>query len=87
MIGKVTLTGYQQQSIRKLDVSRILTGEVLQWCYVLCLPIVGLLVLILCLYLGGIFALFGPWAILIAARACTKRFLQATCASCEPYKR
>lgn len=53
--------------------SRQYTCELKFWCYIVGLPVAGMLALVLFLALGGVFALVGPWAILVATRILVKR--------------
>lgn len=76
MIHKAVWLEYQAQSrqqINKQYTDSIFSYQVRQWCYIIMLPVVGLLALALCLSLGGAFALVGPWVMFIAVRVITKR--------------
>lgn len=75
MIHKAIWLEYQaksRQPVRERHAG-LSSYQVRQWCYLIGLPVVGLLALVFCLWLGGAFALVGPWIIFIAVRVITKR--------------
>ena len=49
------------------------THEIKQWGMLIALPIVGLLLLLLCFLLQGIFAVVGPWMIFLGVKLISKR--------------
>jgi hypothetical protein len=71
-MNSVALLEYQQQYGDQKYTSGVFMTEARQWYYVICLPVIGLLVLYYFLSLGGIFALLGPWVIFFAVRLLTK---------------
>ncbi len=75
MINRASFYEYREQQCINGQPSVLgeFTRAVKPWCYVVGLPLVGLLALILFLSLGGAFALFGPLAIFVATRVLTKR--------------
>jgi len=73
MINKMALVENRQQHLNtQPSTLDVFTCAVKPWCYVVGLPVVGLLALFLFLSLGGAFALFGPLAIFIATRVVIK---------------
>ena len=73
-MNSAAFLNYQNYAIDQKNNASLLNNEIIQWAYVLALPIVGLLMLCFFLSLGGLFALLGPWAIFIAARFVTHRW-------------
>ncbi|HKF36236.1 MAG TPA: hypothetical protein VKB35_04990 [Ktedonobacteraceae bacterium] len=58
------------------DISALSTPEVNQWWSVIALPMVGMLLLLCCYLLQGVFAQLGPWAIFVAVKLITRRLEQ-----------
>ena len=58
------------------DVSGLSTHEVKQWWSIIALPLVGMLLLLLCFLLQGVFALLGPWVLFVAVKLITKQLEQ-----------
>lgn len=58
------------------DVSALSTQEVNQWWSVIALPLVGMLLLLCCFLLQGVFAQLGPWVIFVAVKLITKKLEQ-----------
>jgi hypothetical protein len=49
------------------------TSEIKLWIMIIALPIVGMLLLLLCFLLQGIFAAVGPWLILLGVTLINKK--------------
>ena len=78
-MSMTTTTSLLQQSRTSTaawDVSGRSTHEVQQWCQIIALPLVGILLLLLCLLLQGIFAEIGPWVIFVGVKLITKKLEQ-----------
>ena len=73
MMNSTTFARYQPYSSQKSDASTFFSSEVKHWCYLIGLPIVGLLALLCFLSLGGVFAVVGPWLILAGVKMYTRR--------------
>lgn len=71
-MNSAAFLNYQNYAIDQKNDAHLLSNEVIQWAYVLALPIVGLLMLCFFISLGGTFAFLGPWAIFIVARLITR---------------
>lgn len=74
-------TALLQQSKRSTPgwtVSSRSAHEVKQWCILIALPIVGMLLLLACFLLQGVFATLGPWMILIGVKLITRKVDQTT---------
>lgn len=75
MISTITLAEYGIYSDAKSTAAPYYASykeEIRQWCYLIGLPIIGLLALFCLLSLGGVFAAIGPWLLLIAVKLCIK---------------
>ena len=46
--------------------------EIIQWGLLIALPMVGILLLLVCFLLHGIFAALGPWLIFVGVKLMTK---------------
>jgi hypothetical protein len=68
------------------DVSGLSTHEVKQWWSVIALPLVGMLLLLCCFLLQGVFALLGPWVIFVGVKLITKKLEQQHPAESEGRK-
>jgi hypothetical protein len=71
-----TTTSLLQQSSNSnpgWDVSGRPTHEVKQWYQLIALPLVGMLLLLFCLLLQGIFAEIAPWVIFVGVKLITKK--------------
>jgi len=64
------------KSIAGWDGSGRSTHEVHQWYQLIALPLVGMLLLLLCLLLQGIFAEIGPLVIFVGVKLITKKLEQ-----------
>lgn len=73
MTNKLILLENRKQHNVQPYASRQYTCELKFWCYIVGLPVAGLLALVLFLAMGGVFALVGPWAILVVTRVVIKR--------------
>lgn len=78
-MNSVAFLDYQQYYVDQKNDAVTFSSEAKQWGYAIALPIVGLLMLYVFLFLGGAFALVGPWAIFIAARLITSRWDEKVC--------
>jgi uncharacterized membrane protein len=56
-----------------LNVSGLYTHEIKQLCLLIALPLVGMLLLLLCFLLQGVFAALGPWVIFVGAKLVSSR--------------
>jgi hypothetical protein len=75
----VAFLDYQHYYVDQKNDTGTFSYEVRQWGYAIALPIIGLLMLYVFLYLGGAVALVGPWAIFIAVRLITSRWNAKVC--------
>jgi len=55
------------------NVSGLSTHEIKQWCLLVALPLVGMLLLLLSFLLQGVFAALGPWVIFVGVKLVTSR--------------
>ena len=55
------------------DVSGFSIHEIKQWCIIIALPMVGMLLLLCCFLLQSVFALIGPWVIFVGVKLITKK--------------
>lgn len=72
MIKSTALITYKQQSFEGRRIPTELANEIKYWCYVMCMPIMGLLALTFFLSLGGTFAICGSLAIFAAVKLLSK---------------
>lgn len=73
MTDTTSLLQQSRNSIERWDVSGASTHEITQLCLVIALPLVGMLLLICCFLLQGVFAALGPWALFIGVKLITKK--------------
>jgi hypothetical protein len=73
MTYTTSLLQQSRKSTPGWDVSGLSTQEVKQWCLIIALPLVGMLLLLLCFLLQGVFALLGPWVIFVGVQLMTKK--------------
>ena len=73
MTNTTSLFQQSRKSIPGWDVSGLSTHEIEQWCIIIALPIVGMLLLLCCLLLQGVFASLGPWVIFVGVKLITKK--------------
>jgi len=55
------------------NISNRSTHEIKQWFMLIALPMIGILLLLLCFLLQGIFAIIGPWVILIGVKLINRK--------------
>ncbi len=60
------------------DISSRSPHEIKQWCLLIALPMVGMLLLLVCFLLQGVFAAVGPWVIFVGAKLITRKVEQTT---------
>ena len=60
------------------DISNRSTHEIKHWSMLIALPIVGMLLLLACFLLQGIFAVVGPWLIFLGVKLITRKVDQTT---------
>jgi hypothetical protein len=73
MINTLSLFQQSRKSNQAWHISDLALHEAKQWCSVIALPVVGMLLLLLCLLLQGIFAEIGPWVLFIGVKLITKQ--------------
>ena len=73
MTNVISLYQQSKKSNPAWDVSDLVLHEAKQWCCIIALPVVGMLLLLLCLLMQGVFAEIGPWVLFIAAKLITKK--------------
>jgi hypothetical protein len=73
MTYTTSLLQQSRKSTPGWDVSALSTHEVKQWCLIIALPLVGMLLLLCCFLLQGVFALLGPWVIFVGVKLMTKK--------------
>jgi hypothetical protein len=76
MMTTTSLLQQSRTSNAAWDVSSSSTHEVRQWCQIIALPLVGMLLLLLCFLLQGVFAEIGPWVIFVGVKLITKKLEQ-----------
>ena len=68
-------TSYNSHAFKGTDyrsASAAPSGGIKRWCISICSVIMGLLALFFFLFMGGVFALFGPWVVLAGTLAATR---------------
>jgi hypothetical protein len=76
MIAAPSLVRQSRKSTTGWDVSGRSIHEVQQWCIIITLPLVGMLLLLVCLLLQGVFAEIGPWVLFVGVKLITKKLEQ-----------
>jgi hypothetical protein len=73
MIKSIALVTYKQHSLEGRRIPIKLSNEIKHWCFVMSLPIIGLLALTFFLSLGGAFAICGSLAIFAVVKLLNKQ--------------
>ena len=73
MTNTTSLFLQSRKSTPGWDVSGLSIPEIGQWCIIIALPLVGMLLLLCCLLLQGVFAAIGPWVIFVGVKLITKK--------------
>ena len=82
MIKSTALFTYKQQGFEGRRIPAELANEIKYWCFVMCMPIMGLFALTFFLSLGGTFAICGSLAIFAAIKLLSKHRLIRPTGSC-----
>ena len=78
MIKSTAFITYKQHSLEGRRIPTQLSNEIKHWCFVMSLPIIGLLALTFFLSLGGTFAICGSLAIFAAVKLLNKHRFDKT---------
>lgn len=73
MTATTSLLRQSSNSNSGWDASGLSTHEIKQWCLLIALPLVDMLLLLLCFLLQGVFAALGPWVIFAGVKLVTKK--------------